>query len=80
MGQRPRFSPGYGDLPLEVQRTLFSLLEPMRHIGLSLTDSLLMSPTKSVTAFVGLTEMPTQVHPDKCALCEKKDCAFRGAI
>ncbi len=51
---RPRFSPGYGDLPLELQRALFSLLDCPRRIGLSLNESLLMSPTKSVTAIAGI--------------------------
>lgn len=51
---KPRFSPGYGDLPLETQREIFSLLDCPKRIGLSLNDSLLMSPTKSVTAFVGI--------------------------
>ena len=51
---RPRFSPGYGDLPLSFQREIFAVLEPARHIGLSLNDSLLMSPTKSVTALIGV--------------------------
>ena len=51
---RPRFSPGYGDLPLEVQKDIFSLLECHKRIGVSLNESLLMSPSKSVTAFVGL--------------------------
>ena len=51
---RPRFSPGYGDLPLALQRDIFSALCPARHIGLSLTDSLLMSPSKSVTAILGV--------------------------
>lgn len=49
-----RFSPGYGDLPLECQKTVFSLLDCTRTCGITLNDSLLMSPTKSVTAFVGL--------------------------
>ena len=51
---RPRFSSGYGDLPLDAQKHIFAVLDPMRHIGLCLNDSLLMSPTKSVTAFVGI--------------------------
>lgn len=53
--QRPRFSPGYGDLPLEMQKTLLSLLDAQRLLGVSLTDALLMTPTKSVTAIVGLS-------------------------
>lgn len=50
---RPRYSPGYGDVPLEVQRDFFRLL-PCTRIGLTLMDTLIMAPEKSVTAFVGL--------------------------
>lgn len=49
-----RFSPGYGDLPLSAQREVFRVLDAERRIGLCLNESLLMSPTKSVTAFVGI--------------------------
>ena len=52
---RPRFSPGYADLDIEVQKDIFSLLDTKK-IGLSLNDSLLMSPTKSVTAFMGIED------------------------
>ena len=51
---RPRYSPGYGDLSLEVQRDIFRTLEPSKRIGVSLGDSLFMTPTKSVTAIIGL--------------------------
>lgn len=51
---KPRFSAGFGDLPLSVQQDIFALLTPERKIGLTLNDSLLMSPSKSVTAFIGL--------------------------
>jgi len=50
----PRFSPGYGDLPLNVQKNIFSILDCSKKIGLTLNDSMLMSPSKSVTAFIGL--------------------------
>ena len=53
---RPRFSPGYGDLPIDTQKKIFSVLDCGKKIGLSLNDSLLMSPTKSVTAFVGVND------------------------
>ena len=49
-----RFSPGYGDVSLEVQRHFFSLLPCTQRIGLTLTDSLVMAPEKSVTAFIGM--------------------------
>lgn len=53
---RPRFSPGYGDFPLEFQRDIFNLLSPHKRVGLSLNESLLMSPTKSVTAVIGIAD------------------------
>jgi len=53
---KPRFSPGYGDVSLEVQKDFFRLL-PCKRIGLSLMDTLIMSPEKSVTAFVGLKKI-----------------------
>ncbi len=52
---RPRFSPGYGDLPIETQKNVFALLDCPRKIGVTLGNSLLMTPSKSVTAFAGIT-------------------------
>ena len=49
-----RFSPGYGDLPLAFQKDIFTLLDCPRKIGVTLNQSLLMSPEKSVSALVGL--------------------------
>ena len=51
---RPRFSPGYGDLPLELQRDIFAALGCERRIGVTLNDSLIMSPSKSITAIIGI--------------------------
>lgn len=51
---RPRFSPGYGDFPLECQPALIRGLEAGKRIGITLTDSLLMIPSKSVTAVIGV--------------------------
>ena len=50
----PRFSAGYGDLSLEFQKDIFNALDCSRKIGLTLNESLLMSPTKSVTAIIGI--------------------------
>ena len=49
-----RYSPGYGDFPLAAQRTLLALLDAPRRAGVSLTDSLLMVPSKSVSAVIGV--------------------------
>ena len=74
--QKPRFSPGYGDWPLEEQKKLFSLLNCSKQIGLTLTDGLMMVPTKSVTAIIGLTEEESCVQK-KCASCSNIDCPYR---
>ena len=57
LGARPRFSPGYGDLPITLQRDVFKTLECEKHIGLTLNESCLMSPQKSVSAIIGLYKL-----------------------
>lgn len=49
-----RFSPGYGDLPLELQKHIFRALDCTVKIGVNLNDDLFMTPSKSVTAIIGL--------------------------
>lgn len=74
---RPRFSPGYGDLPLDTQQLIFQMLDCAKRLGLTLTDSMLMYPTKSVTAFIGLTTNKEDCHVGKCSQCENVGCEFR---
>lgn len=50
----PRFSPGYRDLSLSVQRDIFKVLDASKWLGITLNSSLLISPAKSVTAFMGI--------------------------
>lgn len=73
----PRFSPGYGDFPLEVQRDIFRVLDCSRKIGLTLNESFLMSPSKSVTAIIGLGPCANPDHPAGCKACRKTDCLYR---
>ncbi len=72
---QPRFSPGYGDLPLEAQRDLFAMLECPKRIGLFLNESLLMSPSKSVTAIIGIGGQACAAAG--CGACTQRDCTFR---
>ncbi len=76
--QRSRFSPGYGDLPLSFQGPLLRCLESHR-IGLTTTAAMMMVPTKSVSAIIGLGEEQGEKRPcgRGCAFCSKTDCAFR---
>jgi len=73
-----RFSPGYGDLPLGLQRELLAALDAHRQAGICLTDSCLMTPAKSVTAIVGLARQPQAAKIRGCAYCTLRDhCTFR---
>ncbi len=54
---KPRFSPGYGGVDLSCQRAVFDFLGVEKNIGVSLTDSFFMTPKKSVTAIIGITEV-----------------------
>ena len=82
---RPRFSPGYGDFRLEHQTELFRILEVQKRIGVTLTEHLLMMPSKSVTAVIGISDMPPDTQCGKqgegltsgCGACDRTDCSFR---
>lgn len=80
LSAKPRFSPGYGDLDLSFQKELFSVLNCRKHIGLSISDSLMMSPSKSVTGIVGLCETECREPSRKCDSCGNRECAFRSTL
>ena len=71
-----RFSPGYGDWALEEQKILFPVLDCAHTIGLTLTESCMMAPVKSVTAVMAITEDAIREN-HKCQYCNKTDCEFR---
>ena len=76
----PRYSPGYGDLPLEIQKDLVVILDCYRKAGISLSESLLMTPSKSVTAVFGVKKddcFSTGKEEKKCDRCGKRDCQYR---
>ena len=73
-----RFSPGYGDFPFSQQRAFFDLLDITRRIGVSLTESGLMLPQKSVTALLGIADTPQEHRHHGCASCTLfETCSFR---
>lgn len=73
-----RFSPGYGDLPLSLQPALCGALDTQRRLGLYLTDSFLMIPSKSVTALIGLSDTPQMARIRGCAYCTmQQTCTLR---
>lgn len=74
---RPRFSPGYGDLSLAVQKDLLNALDAQKIAGIFLSDSGMMMPEKSVTALIGLSRSNNRCQMNGCEVCGKKDCAYR---
>lgn len=73
-----RFSPGYGTLPLELQRSLCAALDASRRLGLHTMESCLLNPGKSVTAFIGLSDRPQMARIRGCAYCTlRNNCTFR---
>lgn len=73
-----RFSPGYGDLPLELQPSICAALDTPRRLGLHVTGSLLLNPGKSVTAVIGLSDRPQMARIRGCAFCSMREtCTLR---
>lgn len=66
-----RFSPGYGDFPLDIQPAFLGVLDASRRIGLTATRDNLLVPTKSITAVIGLfdTELPPESTCTSCESC-----------
>lgn len=73
-----RFSPGYGDLPILVQKQFCAALDTQRKIGLSVSSSMLMIPGKSVTAVMGISETPKPLRKRGCESCSLfRTCMYR---
>lgn len=74
---RPRFSPGYGDFDIRFQEPIMRMLDCAKTIGLTMTDSYMMSPTKSVTAVIGASPVRERCPVAGCEACTKTDCEYR---
>lgn len=74
---RPRFSPGYGDFSILHQRDMLAMLDAPKRIGVTMTDSYMLTPTKSVTAVIGIGDREVNCNPNGCEECKKMDCTYR---
>lgn len=73
-----RYSCGYGDLPLTIQKDFIRCLDAQRKIGLYVTDSYTLHPRKSVTAIIGLADCVQPAILRGCGVCLLKDsCTYR---
>lgn len=70
-----RYSPGYCGWSVAEQHHLFALL-PAGFCGISLSESALMQPVKSVSGVIGLGAAAK--HADYlCDVCKSPDCTYR---
>lgn len=75
-----RFSPGYGDLPLSIQGSLLNLLDAPRKLGLCASSSHILTPRKSVTALIGVSNTPVEQTKRSCLSCPARGhCQYRKA-
>lgn len=72
-----RFSPGYGDMPIEVQKGFLDLLDAKKKIGLGTSSSGIMQPRKSITAILGISYVEQKHRHRGCGACRLyKECEF----
>ncbi len=75
-----RFSPGYGNLPIGLQKPLCAALNAQRRIGLTVSNSGILLPRKSVTAVMGLSPTPTDHRQHNCSTCNMQAaCPYKKA-
>lgn len=75
-----RYSPGYGDLPLSLQGQLLALLDAPRKIGLCASTTHILTPRKSVTALIGVSNTPVTDAKRSCLSCPAGGhCQYRKA-
>lgn len=73
-----RYSPGYGDLPLSLQKPIIDTLKADKVIGLTTSEKHLLFPRKSVTAIIGLIPKEQETNNKGCEVCKNyKNCSFR---
>ena len=74
-----RYAPGYGDFDINIQKDFLSLLDAQKKIGLYTSgDTMLLTPIKSVTSVMGVSDTPLPPKKRGCITCNMKDsCAFR---
>lgn len=73
-----RYSPGYGDLPISIQKDFIKTINANKQIGITVTDSNILIPRKSVTAIIGISDKPLPPQKRGCAICNmNKSCQFR---
>lgn len=73
-----RYSPGYGDLSIEKNLDINNLLNSQKEIGLTVTDSGIMIPRKSVVALIGVSHKGISNTKKSCENCNNRhNCDYK---
>ncbi|MHC1720490.1 MAG: methionine synthase [Clostridiaceae bacterium] len=74
-----RFSPGYGDLPISIQKNFLGVLNAEKRIGLTASSSNILMPGKSVTAVMGIvSKICRDDEKSGCTACSNnKECSYK---
>lgn len=73
-----RYSPGYGDLPIDIQGDILNTLNAQKLIGLCTGSTNMLTPVKSVTALIGLSRQPVPKRKRGCLSCNLREtCQYR---
>ena len=72
------FSPGYGDWDISQQKDIFKII-PTNKIGVSLTESCMILPRKSLSWIIGIGKDIGMLSKEKdaCKICKLKNCQYR---
>lgn len=73
-----RYSPGYGDLSIDKNKDIINILNGHNRIGLTVSDSGIMIPRKSVVAIIGISNKETKNRKRTCEDCSNRhSCKFK---
>ncbi|WP_124099037.1 vitamin B12 dependent-methionine synthase activation domain-containing protein [Ruminococcus sp. Marseille-P6503] len=73
-----RFSPGYGDFPIGIQKDFLEVLNAPKRIGVNSTESMILTPRKSVTAVMGISDTEIPKGRRGCVTCKLREkCIYR---
>ena len=74
-----RYSPGYGDFPIEMQKTLLQIVDGPKSIGLTANETSILIPRKSITAIIGTADHPVTGYRATCDECTiRENCRLRA--
>ncbi len=73
-----RYSPGYGDLDISANRDILNVLDAHRKIGVTVTNTGIMLPRKTVVALIGITNNKIEKVKRTCENCSNRfNCEYK---